>query len=69
MASRPRNGLVEDHDLRVVDHGPGKLGATLHPARELRRIFARKVLQADFREQELRELEGLGVTSPARAGP
>src|SRR5260370_29901683 len=35
----PAKRLVEDHYLRIVDHRPGELGATLHSARELRRIF------------------------------
>src|SRR5947199_8772261 len=61
--------LVEDHHLRVVDHGARQLGAPLHAARELARILVAEVLQPDLGEQELAELERIARQLAARPRP
>ena len=57
-------GLVQDHDLRVVDEGSRDLGASLHPPRDLLRELVLESGESHLREQA-RRLLGDFLLSPA----
>jgi hypothetical protein len=66
---QPAEGLVEDHQPRLVDQRADQLGSPLHAAGQLARIAVGRVAQPDPGEQVARPLLGLALAQPARARP
>jgi len=68
LGIKPRGGLIEDQQLRVVDEGTGQNQPTYHAARELSDLTLPAVLEGHKFQESLRSLPRLSFGDIEIAG-